>query len=343
MVSGGHKDDDRGLDVTNIFDPATESWTPGSAEDGARPLVSDGDDAAPTGAWSPSPAGTAHPNVVLIPEIWEGGRGCELPGASNVEAAVLPASISSIRSNGRVFMAGERMHVPLARRGRRRPRGGRGSWTRPGPAHLWPFNRDYGSAVMYESGKILYVGGGGIPGLGHAGPQGRRADGDRRDDRSDQLGTPPGRSTGSDGTRPPASQRDGPARRPGAGDRRHQRRRLQHVSGAVHAAEIWNPADRRTGPSSPSNAVTEPIIRSPFSCPTAPCCTARAAMRTCPGPARRTRPNETTRSSARPISSRAPARPSPTRPARGDYRHELHVTTPAAGQITHVRWSGWAR
>ena len=29
MVSGGHKADDRGLDVTNIFDPATESWTPG--------------------------------------------------------------------------------------------------------------------------------------------------------------------------------------------------------------------------------------------------------------------------------------------------------------------------
>ena len=32
MVSGGHKDDDRGLDVTNIFDPFTESWTPGLAK-----------------------------------------------------------------------------------------------------------------------------------------------------------------------------------------------------------------------------------------------------------------------------------------------------------------------
>ncbi|HEX2610309.1 MAG TPA: kelch repeat-containing protein, partial [Gemmatimonadales bacterium] len=29
MVAGGHKGDDRGLDVTNIFDPVTETWVPG--------------------------------------------------------------------------------------------------------------------------------------------------------------------------------------------------------------------------------------------------------------------------------------------------------------------------
>ena len=29
MVSGGHKADDEGLDVTNIFDPVSESWVPG--------------------------------------------------------------------------------------------------------------------------------------------------------------------------------------------------------------------------------------------------------------------------------------------------------------------------
>jgi hypothetical protein len=40
--------------------------------------------------------------------------------------------------------------------------GGRGSWT-TGPAHIWAFNRDYGSAVMYDAGKILSVGGGGDP------------------------------------------------------------------------------------------------------------------------------------------------------------------------------------
>jgi galactose oxidase len=40
---------------------------------------------------------------------------------------------------------------------------GSGSWS-SGPSHIWPFNREYGSAVMYEAGKILYVGGGGDQG-----------------------------------------------------------------------------------------------------------------------------------------------------------------------------------
>jgi galactose oxidase len=41
--------------------------------------------------------------------------------------------------------------------------GGRGKWT-SGPSHLWHFNREYGTAVMYEPGKILYTGGGGDTG-----------------------------------------------------------------------------------------------------------------------------------------------------------------------------------
>jgi galactose oxidase-like protein/Kelch motif protein len=37
----------------------------------------------------------------------------------------------------------------------------RGKWTN-GPSHtLFPYNRDYGTAVMYEPGKIMYTGGGG--------------------------------------------------------------------------------------------------------------------------------------------------------------------------------------
>jgi hypothetical protein len=35
-----------------------------------------------------------------------------------------------------------------------------------GPSHVYPFNRDYGSAAMYETGKILYVGGGGMKNWG---------------------------------------------------------------------------------------------------------------------------------------------------------------------------------
>jgi hypothetical protein len=39
----------------------------------------------------------------------------------------------------------------------------RGSWSN-GPTHIFGFNRDYGTAVMYEPGKILFAGGGGHTG-----------------------------------------------------------------------------------------------------------------------------------------------------------------------------------
>jgi galactose oxidase len=45
---------------------------------------------------------------------------------------------------------------------------GAGSWS-TGPTHIWPNNRDYGTAVMYEPGKILYAGGGGDPNWPSAG------------------------------------------------------------------------------------------------------------------------------------------------------------------------------
>ena len=40
MVSGGHKADDTGIDVTNIFDPTSKSWDPGVPKMAHRPLVS---------------------------------------------------------------------------------------------------------------------------------------------------------------------------------------------------------------------------------------------------------------------------------------------------------------
>jgi hypothetical protein len=46
VVSGGHTADDQGLDVTNIFNPVTETWVGGLPKYGARPMVSDRDDTA---------------------------------------------------------------------------------------------------------------------------------------------------------------------------------------------------------------------------------------------------------------------------------------------------------
>lgn len=157
MVSGGHKDDDRGLDVTNIFDPGAESWVPGLPKMAA-------------GRWYPTVttladgrlvtvAGRdANSSVVLVPELWENNRWVRLPGAS-LRLPYYPRQF--LGPNGKLFMAGERiksrwLDVDAT------TANGRGVWsTSSGLAHVWPFNRDYGSAVMYETGKVLMVGGGG--------------------------------------------------------------------------------------------------------------------------------------------------------------------------------------
>ena len=160
MVSGGHKADDEGLDVTNIFDPNTESWVPGlpkMAHGRWYPTVT----TLPDGRMVTVAGQDSASNVVRIPEIWENGQWVELPGVDNVEVPYYPRNFID-PLDGRVFMAGERIRSRWldvdgavgAERGR---------WI-DGPNHIWPFNRDYGSAVMYESGRILYVGGGGYTG-----------------------------------------------------------------------------------------------------------------------------------------------------------------------------------
>jgi hypothetical protein len=159
MVSGGHKLDDRGLDVTNIFDPSTESWVAGlpkMAKGRWYPTVTTlGDGRLVTVAGKDT-----SKTVVRIPEVWENNQWVTLPGASLV-LPYYPRDFVDPK-NGLVFMAGERIQsrwLDVDANGA----GGRGLWT-TGPAHIWGFNRDYGSAVMYDTGKILFVGGGGNTG-----------------------------------------------------------------------------------------------------------------------------------------------------------------------------------
>ena len=157
MVSGGHKDDDRGLDVTNIFDPVTETWAAGLSK-------------MAQGRWYPTVTTLADgrvvtvagrdeaSSVVLLPEIWENNHWVKLTGAS-LKLPYYPRQF--VAPNGKLFYAGERIRarwldVDVV------TTNGRGKWTSSsGLAHLWPFNRDYGSAAMYDTGKILYMGGGG--------------------------------------------------------------------------------------------------------------------------------------------------------------------------------------
>jgi hypothetical protein len=154
MVNGGHHMDDAGINTTYFF-----------SQDGAP---QQGPDMA-YGRWYPtltvlsdgrilSMAGRdRNGEIVTIPELWENNQWVQLPGAGTLRIPYYPRNY--VAPNGLVFYAGERITSRWFNVDATGP-GGRGVWT-SGPTHIWRFNRDYGTAAMYDAGKILYAGGGG--------------------------------------------------------------------------------------------------------------------------------------------------------------------------------------
>ena len=151
MVSGGHKEDDKGIKVTNFFS-AQGAWegpdTPDMAHGRWYPTTT----VLPDGRVLTMGGRDENGAVVTTPEVWDGTRWIELTGAGTVNIPYYPRNF--VVPDGRIFYAGERVMS------RWFDVSGAGSWS-SGPNHIWPFNRDYGTAVMYEPGKILVVGGGG--------------------------------------------------------------------------------------------------------------------------------------------------------------------------------------
>jgi galactose oxidase len=94
--------------------------------------------------------------VVRTPELWNGTGWTQLTGAGQLEIPYYPRNFVDPK-DGRIFYAGERIMSRWFNVA------GIGSWSN-GPSHLWAFNRDYGTAAMYDTGKILYAGGGGHTG-----------------------------------------------------------------------------------------------------------------------------------------------------------------------------------
>ena len=149
MVSGGHKADDKGINVTNFFDE-NGNWQKGANMAHGRwyPTVT----TLPDGRMLTMAGRDENGNVVQIPEIWESDHWTELPGGTGTVIPYYPRNF--VAPDGRIFMAGERIQSRWFNVA------GSGSWTL-GPVHRYQFNRDYGTAAMYDTGKILYVGGGG--------------------------------------------------------------------------------------------------------------------------------------------------------------------------------------
>ena len=158
LVSGGHLQDDAGIATTYFFD---QNGAPQRGPDMAHgrwyPTVT----ALPDGRMLTMAGRNEAGSVVRTPEIWEANQWVELPGAGNLEIPYYPRNF--VAPNGRIFYAGERVRSRWFDVDGSGVNGERGRWT-DGPVHVWPNNRDYGTSVMYEPGKILYAGGGGHTG-----------------------------------------------------------------------------------------------------------------------------------------------------------------------------------
>ncbi len=147
LVNGGHISDDHGIPDANLFDPGTMKWS-------TRPSMA-------RGRWYPTTTTLANGDAVTIagrdqkglvatvPEVWTGSGWRRLSSAGR-SLPYYPRTF--LAPNGKVFYAGEnRATLYLST-------SGTGAWTSVASRRYG--NRNFGAAVMYEPGKILYVGGG---------------------------------------------------------------------------------------------------------------------------------------------------------------------------------------
>ncbi|HEX3236573.1 MAG TPA: kelch repeat-containing protein, partial [Gemmatimonadales bacterium] len=147
LVVGGHISDGHGLPNMTLFSPTDNTWS------SSTPMA--------RGRWYPTAtvmgngdvaieAGTDEDSlVVTIPEVWSNGSIRQLTGAKD-SLPWYPRSF--LAPDGSLFLAGAPRSTRFV------SVSGVGS-SRPGPKHLFDQGRNYGSAVMYDDGKILYAGG----------------------------------------------------------------------------------------------------------------------------------------------------------------------------------------
>jgi hypothetical protein len=150
LVSGGHSGtDNQGTKTTEIFDYTTNSWVPGLPD-------------MRNGRWYPSVLSLASGEMLTvsggdtakalnqIPEVWTTGGAWRALTSAVSNIPYFPMLF--VAPDGSVFVAGPNRATGFLNTA------GTGGWT-AGPSSAFG-SRDYGSAVMYEPGKILLVGGG---------------------------------------------------------------------------------------------------------------------------------------------------------------------------------------
>jgi Domain of unknown function (DUF1929) len=148
VVAGGHITDNHGLRDMSLFTTGTQSWSQ------STPMQ--------RGRWYPTNTTTGSGEVVILAGKDENGTTVTVPEIWSPSGVIRRLSTASrslpyyprmfLAPNGKLFYAGE------GQTSRWLTITGTGAWS-GGPNRLYGA-RDYGAAVMYDVGKILYVGGG---------------------------------------------------------------------------------------------------------------------------------------------------------------------------------------
>ena len=150
LVAGGHSGTDHvGTKTTYIYDALSRTWSQSQDMQNGRwyptnTTLASGEILTVSGGDT-----AAAPN--LIPEVWQNGTWRALSSASR-SLPLYPMMFAA--PDGRVFMAGPGGSAYLSTTGT-------GGWVSGSGSSVG--SRDYGSAVMYDVGKILLVGGGDPP------------------------------------------------------------------------------------------------------------------------------------------------------------------------------------
>ena len=147
LVAGGHISDDHGLPDAAYFNPTNGTWTKVASMRFGRWYPTN--TTLPNGEVLVIGGRDQAGNQVAVPEVWTGSKWRRLTTA-RIRLPYYPRMW--VAPSGRVFYAGEQRVT------RSLSTAGTGAWDTVANRKFG--TRDYGSAVMYQPGKILYAGGG---------------------------------------------------------------------------------------------------------------------------------------------------------------------------------------
>jgi hypothetical protein len=147
LDAGGHIVDGQGLPYASIYNPVTNSWTRLPNMNAGRwypacLTLGDGSVAVLSGSMS------SEYNINDLPQVWDGNGAWRDLTSARATISLYPMLF--LAPNGQVFNPGPNTVTRYLNTA------GTGAWTTVAARSLY---RDYGSAVLYDNGKVLVVGG----------------------------------------------------------------------------------------------------------------------------------------------------------------------------------------